>query len=216
MRLAPEGRPFVVGGLAFLAVFGALGWWGSGVWWIPASLWTPVALWMPWFFRDPARPGPRGDHLLLAPADGKVVSVLEVHEPEFLGARATRISTFMNVFDVHVNRHPVNGVVTYRQYRPGAFVNATQERASEANERISLGIQGPRGPVLLRQIAGLVARRVVTDAQVGERVRQGERLGIIRFGSRVDVFVSPGVRVAVQPGVRVRAGVTVLAEWSHD
>lgn len=213
MTLAPEGRPFVAGGVALLVALLGLAWWRGGAWWVAPGVWAPVALWMPWFFRDPVRRGPRGDHLILAAADGTIVSVAEVEEPELPGGRALRISTFMNVFDVHVNRHPVNGVVTHRHYRPGAFVNATLDKASEVNERTSLGVNSPRGPVLVRQIAGLIARRIVTDPDTGDVVRQGERLGIIRFGSRVDVFVQPGARVLVPAGARVKAGRTVLAEW---
>lgn len=215
MRFAAEGRPFVVGGWLLFLGLAALGWWRGGSAWLPAGLWAPVALWVPWFFRDPARPGPRGEHLIIAPADGRVVSVVEVHEPEFIGGRAVRISTFMNVLNVHVNRHPVTGVVSHRHYRSGRFVNAMRDTASETNERMSLGVQSARGPVLLRQIAGLVARRVVTDPELGDRVQQGDRLGIIRFGSRVDVFVAPGVHVLVQAGARAKAGVTVLAEWAR-
>lgn len=213
MKLAPEGRPFVVGAWLVVAVLAALGA-ALGRWAVvPAVLWTPIALWVPWFFRDPPRPGPRGDHLAIAPADGRVVSIAEVDEPEFLGGRSRRVSIFMNVFDVHVNRHPVSGVVRHRAYRPGKFVNATFDKASEHNERMSIGILGPRGPVLVRQIAGLIARRIVTDVAEGDAVRQGERLGLIRFGSRVDTFLPMDAHVRVQKGDRTHAGVTVIAEW---
>jgi phosphatidylserine decarboxylase len=119
----------------------------------------------------------------------------------------------MNVFNVHVNRQPVSGVVELRVYRPGRFFNATLDKASSDNEQSSLGIRSPRGPVLVRQIAGLIARRIVTDSAVGETVTQGERMGLIRFGSRVDTFVPPDARVLVAVGDRAVAGVTVLAEW---
>lgn len=213
MRVAPEGLPFMAGGLGILALLLALAAWLGGAWLWPALCWLPVALWVPWFFRNPERSGPRGEWLVVAPADGKVVSVIEVEEPEFLRGPATRVSVFMNVFNVHVNRHPVDGTVEYRNYRAGKFVNATLEKASEDNEQMSIGIRSRRGALMIRQIAGLVARRIVTDAQVGDTVRQGERLGLIRFGSRVDTFVPPGTTVAVQPGDHTTAGVTVLAEW---
>ena len=151
--------------------------------------------------------------MVIAPADGKVVSVREVDEPQFPGGRATRISIFMNVFSVHVNRYPTDGRLSVRDYRPGRFLNATLDKASEHNERMSLVIDTAHGPVLVRQIAGLVARRIVTDAAVGDTVRQGERLGIIRFGSRVDTFLRPGARVLVAEQDRTQAGLTPIAEW---
>lgn len=213
MRLAPEGRPFVIAGVAVLLVLlAAAAAWGAG-WVALAALWLPVAIWIPAFFRDPVREGPRGEHLVLAPADGRVVSVAEVDEPDVIGGRALRIAVFMNVFNVHVNRHPVDGTVVRRDYRPGRFVNASLDKASVDNERMSLGVRSPRGPVLIRQIAGLVARRIVTDPAQGASVRQGTRLGLIRFGSRVDTYVPAGARPRVAVGDRTRAGITVIAEW---
>lgn len=214
MSIAPEGRPFVLTGALVFAGLGVLGAWLEGWWLVPAAAWLPIALWIPWFFRDPVRAGPRGEELILAPADGKVISVVPVAEREFVGGEATRVSVFMSVFNVHVNRHPVDGTVDHRAYRPGRFVNATLDKASEHNEQMSLGIRTSRGPVLVRQIAGLVARRIVTDPHVGDAVRQGERLGLIRFGSRVDTFVPPGASVRVREGDRTTAGVTVIAEWT--
>src|SRR5574342_691813 len=131
----------------------------------------------------------------------------------YLKAEATRISIFMSVFDVHVNRYPVTGTVELTRYHAGRFLHAASDKASLDNEQSSIGLRGPRGPVLVRQIAGLIARRIVTDAAVGDRVTQAARLGMIRFGSRVDVFLPvaahPAVRAAV--GDRVRAGATVRA-----
>jgi phosphatidylserine decarboxylase len=213
VRLAPEGIPFVTGGCALLAGLVALAVLGGGGWYVLPLAWLPVCLWIPAFFRDPGRRGPRGERLVIAPADGRVVSVVEVDEPQFLGGPALRISVFMNVFNVHVNRHPVDGTVALRGYRPGRFLNASLDKASADNEQMSLGVRGVRGPVLVRQIAGLIARRIVTDPAVGEPVRQGERLGLIRFGSRVDTFLPPGVTPRVAVGDRTRAGVTVIAEW---
>ncbi len=214
MSVAPEGRPFIAAGLLVLIVLGVLGAWLGGWWAAPAVAWVPVALWVPWFFRDPVREGPRGTDLILAPADGRVVGVVELPDAEFVRGKATRVSVFMNVFDVHVNRHPVDGTVNYREYRPGKFVNATLDKASEDNEQMSLGIRSSRGPVLVRQIAGLIARRIVTDPRVGDAVCQGERLGLIRFGSRVDTIVPEAAHVRVRIGDRTRAGVTIIAEWS--
>jgi phosphatidylserine decarboxylase len=214
VTIAPEGRPFVLAASSLWAAVSltaaALGGW----WWLAVGAWTPIALWVPWFFRDPVRVGPRGDQLVIAPADGRVVSIAEVEEPAVIGGRAVRISVFMNVFDVHVNRHPVSWTVVLRDYEPGKFFNATLDKASAFNERASLGVRSPRGAILVRQIAGLVARRIVTDPELGAAVIQGERLGMIRFGSRVDTFLPAGVRVLVRTGDRTLADVTPIAEWS--
>ena len=173
-----------------------------------------VAVWLVVFFRDPVRTGPRGERYVIAPADGRIVDVAVVDEPMYLKAPATRISIFMSLFDVHVNRYPAAGTIELLRYNPGKFLHAAAEKASLDNEQASVGIRTARGPLLVRQIAGLIARRIVTDATPGQRVGQGDRLGIIRFGSRVDVFVPVAGRAAVRVGVgeRVRAGVTVLAE----
>ena len=160
--------------------------------------------------------GPRGDRYVIAPADGKIVSTVETDEPAFLRDRGLRISIFMSVFDVHVNRYPVAGTVAYRHYNAGKFLHAAADKASLDNEQSSIGIDGPHGPVLVRQIAGAIARRIVTDAQVGDPATQGARLGMIRFGSRVDVFLPLSARPAsrVRVGDRVAAGATVLAEYA--
>ena len=165
---------------------------GSAGWWMGAVLWTALAIWVVAFFRDPERSWALGDRNIVAPADGKVVSVIETDEPAFHGGRALRISIFMNVFDCHVNRYPVSGTVAYRHYNSGKFGHAAAEKSSLANEQSSVGVAAARGKVLIRQIAGLVARRIVTDHQVGTEVHQGDRLGMIRFGSRVDLFLPVG------------------------
>jgi phosphatidylserine decarboxylase len=207
MRIAREGWLFIVLGWA---VFGILlltvQWWGV--------LWLPIALWQTAFFRDPDRQGPRGDELILAPADGKIVGVIPIEEPSFLRGQTTRISIFMNVFDVHVNRYPASGRVDYRFYSRGKFGHAMPEKASTENEQCSLGLETSRGRLLIRQIAGSIARRIVTDHQPGEEVRQAERLGLIRYGSRVDLFVpAMGAEVLVRAGEKARAGQTVVARW---
>ena len=216
MRMAPEGWPFIaVGwGLAALGGWAALRW--SGWWWVLESVVLVLALWLLVFFRNPERTGPRGDRYVIAPADGKIVSAIETDEPAFLHARALRISIFMSVFDVHVNRYPVSGTVAYRHYNAGQFLHAAADKASLDNEQASIGLEGPHGAVLVRQIAGLIARRIVTDAKVGDAATQGARLGMIRFGSRVDVYLPLTARPAprVQVGDRVAAGATVLAEYT--
>jgi phosphatidylserine decarboxylase len=139
----------------------------------------------------------------------------EVDEPAFIEGRALRLSIFMNVFNVHVNRYPVDGVVRYVHYNKGKFINAAAEKSSLENEQMSVGLEAPNGRVLVRQIAGLIARRIVTYSRVGETVHQGDRMGMIRFGSRVDVFVPTNARVLAKVGDLTTAGVTVLAELAQ-
>jgi phosphatidylserine decarboxylase len=208
IRIAPEGRWFILGAWAVLALLALTGRW------LAAAIWLPVAVWVVAFFRDPEPAGPRGENLVLAPADGRVVSVVEVDEPAFFGGTATRVSIFMNVFDCHVNRYPTDGTVAYRHYNHGRFVHAADEKASLDNEQASIGLTTSHGKVLVRQIAGLVARRIVTDHSVGAAVHQGQRLGIIRFGSRVDLFLPRGTRVLVREGDKTRVGLTLVAQWS--
>jgi phosphatidylserine decarboxylase len=215
IRTAPEGRWFIVAAWAV-----ALGLWlaavryGTPGWWAGAVLATVLAIWVVAFFRDPERGGQRGESLILAPADGKVVGIVETEEPAFFQGRALRISIFMNVFNCHVNRYPTSGTVRYRHYNPGKFGHAAAEKSSLDNEQSSVGLLTDRGKVLVRQIAGFIARRIVTDHEVGTVVQQGQRLGMIRFGSRVDLFLPVGTRVLVKSGDNTLVGVTVVAEWS--
>jgi phosphatidylserine decarboxylase len=169
-------------------------------------------LWVAYFFRDPQRHGERGERLVIAPADGKVVMITEVDEPTFMKSRAIRISIFMNVFNVHVNRYPVSGIVRLVQRKPGRFLNAATEESSLANEQSSIGLETGSNHILVRQIAGLIARRIITDAKEGDHVQQGERMGLIRFGSRVDVFIPTTSTVRVKVGDITFSGVTVIAD----
>jgi phosphatidylserine decarboxylase len=180
--------------------------------WLLAILFTVFALWVAYFFRDPERSGERGQQLVIAPADGKIVMVSDVDEPAFLHGRATRISIFMNVFNVHVNRYPIDGTVRYVHYNRGKFLHAATEKSSLENEQMSVGLESGRHRVLVRQIAGLVARRIVNYSREGESVVQGDRMGIIRFGSRVDVFLPTTSAVRVRAGEVTWAGATVIAE----
>jgi phosphatidylserine decarboxylase len=215
IRTAPEGRWFIVGAWLTAAGLAVTAWrTGSMGWWIAAALWTALSIWVIAFFRDPERLWTRGADVVVAPADGKVVAVVEIDEPAFLSERTVRISIFMNVFDCHVNRYPADGIVTYRHYNRGRFGHAGAEKASLTNEQSSVGLTTSKGKVLVRQIAGLVARRIVTDHEVGTEVRQGERMGMIRFGSRVDLFLPVGARVLIRPGDTTRAGITAVAQWS--
>jgi phosphatidylserine decarboxylase len=180
--------------------------------WLLAFALTVMALWVAYFFRDPERSGVRGDQVVIAPADGKVVLISEVDEPTFMGGRARRVSIFMNVFNVHVNRYPASGIVKYLHYNPGKFLNAAVEKSSLENEQMSVGIETARGRILVRQIAGLIARRIVTYSKEGEQVKQGDRMGMIRFGSRVDVFLPLDAPIKVKIGQLTLAGTTEIAD----
>jgi phosphatidylserine decarboxylase len=183
--------------------------------WLLAFILTLLALWVAYFFRDPERNGPRGDQVVIAPADGKVVLIQEVDEPTFMGGRTRRVSIFMNVFNVHVNRYPISGTVKYVKYNAGKFLNAAVEKSSLENEQMSVGIETPTARILVRQIAGLIARRIVTYSKEGEHVEQAQRMGLIRFGSRVDVFLPLNAVVKVKIGEMTIAGTTEIAELAR-
>ena len=205
---AREGYPFI-GGAAFVTlVFAVLGWG------LPTVVCLALTLFTAWFFRNPERVPPSGEQLVVAPADGKVIFIDAVDEPRCSTAGpVTKISIFMNVFSVHVNRVPVSGTVIDRFYRPGRFLNAALDKASLENEQCGLVVQADGGQkVLFVQIAGLIARRIVTYPKVGDRLERGRRYGLIRFGSRVDVYLPPGSAVMVRLGEQTRAGETVLGE----
>ena len=209
-----EGYPFIalfaaVNLLAFLLA-GWLGW-----------ILLPITIWCIAFFRDPERKTPDAPDLIICPADGKLLPVVDAVPPAELGmgdAARPRLSIFMNVFNVHVNRNPVTGSVMALSYRAGKFINASFDKASIDNERMSIrlrpeGQAGDGKDLAVVQIAGLVARRIVCDLTQGEGVRRGARFGIIRFGSRVDVYLPPGTEILVKPGITTRAGETVLARF---
>jgi phosphatidylserine decarboxylase len=213
MNFAREGLVFiVVAALIAAAAYAAALTRRSWPLWLLAFALTLIALWVAYFFRDPERTGDRGDRLIVAPADGKVVMITEVDEPTFVHGRATRVSIFMNVFNVHVNRYPASGTVRYVHRNPGKFMNAATEQSSLENEQTSVGLEVGGRRILVRQIAGLIARRIHTYSREGERVEQGERMGLIRFGSRVDVFVPPSSAVRVKVGDNTVAGTTIIAE----
>jgi phosphatidylserine decarboxylase len=213
LNFAREGYPFIgIAPVLAVATFALALARRSWAIWLLAIVLTVLALWVAYFFRDPERTGVRGKDIVVAPADGKLIMITEIDEPNFVGGRAKRLSIFMNVFNVHVNRYPVDGVVRYVHYNKGKFLNAAAEKSSLENEQSSVGIESGLHKILVRQIAGLVARRIVTYSQPGQEVKQGDRMGIIRFGSRVDVFLPTDARIRVEPGTLTTAGVTVLAE----
>jgi phosphatidylserine decarboxylase len=214
----PEGRKYavIVGAAALLAY--VLHWQLVG--WVLAGL----TLWVVSFFRDPVRTTPRGKNLVIAPADGLITMIAKVPPPpELRGSDGltdpdyTRVSIFMSVFDVHINRAPIAGRVTRIAYVPGKFVNADLDKASEDNERQHLLIEGADGiRIGFTQIAGLVARRILAFVRQGDAVDAGQRIGLIRFGSRVDVYLPAGTAPKVLLGQRAIAGETVLAEIGVD
>ncbi|WP_137124875.1 phosphatidylserine decarboxylase [Roseomonas sp. HF4] len=206
----PAGRPFLIGGgAAMLLGLVLLGDW---LFWL-GLLFTLFCL---YFFRDPERVAPGRPGLVIAPADGKVVSVAPAVPPEELGlgpAPRWRVAIFLSVLDVHVNRMPVDGTVSRVAYRHGKFLSANLDKASEENERNAIALALPDGRDLaVVQIAGLVARRILSDAKVGDVVQAGERFGIIRFGSRTDVYLPEGVQPVVSVGQTMIGGETVLAD----
>ena len=164
------------------------------------------------FFRDPERTAPVGDTLVLSPADGKIIAIRTVTQKEYLDSEATLISIFMSPLNVHVNRNPIGGMVGHLRYVEGEFFAAYEDKASEKNEQMVIGIEGPRGRVLFKQIAGFVARRIVCTLKVGDSVRAGERFGMIKFGSRVDLYVPQRATIRAKVGDVTTAGETVLAE----
>jgi phosphatidylserine decarboxylase len=213
LNFAREGLLFIA--IAAVVAAGGFGFaitrrsWGL---WLAAFVLLLLALWVAYFFRDPERTGERGPSLVVSPADGKLIMITEVEEPTFVQGRAIRLSIFMNVFNVHVNRYPVAGVVKYVHYNKGKIFNAAAEKSSLENEQMSVGIETGRYRILVRQIAGLIARRIVTYSKLGEVVKQADRMGIIRFGSRVDVFLPVNSSLRAKVGDITVAGVTILAE----
>ncbi len=207
--LHPDGLKFVLGAaVATLLLF---------LLWAPAG-WVAAAatLWMMYFFRDPWRVTPRRERLLVSPADGIVISLTPAPPPPELGmgdGGFVRIGIFLNIFDVHVTRAPIAGRVVALRYSKGRFINASREEASLSNERMAIRLAPAEGPeIAYVQVAGLVARRIVCDLREGQRVAAGQRMGIIRFGSRVDVYCPPPYVPLVVAGQRMVGGETVLAD----
>ncbi len=206
----PEGYVFIA---IFAVVTLVLGWIYDPLFWVGLVL----TIWCAYFFRDPVRVTPQDDGLVIAPADGAISAVGPSAPPPELGLGAEpllRISIFMSVFDVHVNRAPVAGRVAKIAYRPGLFLNADLDKASEDNERNGLVFDTSAGRIGVVQIAGLIARRIVCFVSQGDSLDAGERFGLIRFGSRVDVYLPPGARPLVAVGARAVAGETILADFA--
>ncbi|RMH34867.1 MAG: phosphatidylserine decarboxylase family protein [Nitrospirae bacterium] len=207
LPIAREGVPFVA--LTGLPAVLAL-WWG---WSTLSMTLLLVSAYTAWFFRNPTRAIPEGEHVLVSPADGKVVAVEQEFEPKFLKDHAIRVSIFLNIFNVHINRTPCAGMVLDCLYQPGCFIAANRPEASIRNEQNAILIERTDGKkILCVQIAGLIARRIVCWVTPGERVAKGERFGLIRFGSRVDLFVPHYTHVTVKVGDSVYGGTSIIGE----
>ena len=203
--IAREGWPILFTTLAIAIVVTVYaGWWSIPFW--------VFAIFALQFFRDPARVPPADADAVISPADGRIVCVEKVRDPH-LDREALKISVFMNVFNVHSNKSPVDGEIKGRWYTTGSFVNADFDKASLENERNALWIQAARGDVLCVQIAGLIARRILCYVRTGDRLARGQRYGFIRFGSRVDVYLPTHARAEVSIGQKVSGGRTILARW---
>jgi phosphatidylserine decarboxylase len=208
----PEGYPFIGG---FLLVSLILLWLWPPLGWVGLL----ATCWCVYFFRDPARVTPLGDGLVISPADGRISQVIDAVPPaelELGGEPLPRISIFMSVLDVHVNRSPIHGKIERIVYRPGKFINADLDKASEDNERNSLIIAAGERRIAVVQIAGLLARRIVCFVKEGAPVASGERIGLIRFGSRVDLYLPAGIKPLVTEGQTALGGETVIAELDES
>lgn len=200
--MVPDGYYY---GLGFIAAAGVVGWLAGGFWAVPLGV---LAAFFLWFFRDPERAIPGGAGRVVSPADGKVTAIAPVNQA---GHSQTRISIFLNVFDVHVNRSPIEGVISGAHYRKGKFLNAMNPASAEHNEQNEITVEGEGHAVVFTQIAGLLARRIVFNRKVGDRVQRGERIGLIKFGSRVDVLLPASANLEIKVGDRVKGGSSVLA-----
>lgn len=206
--IAREGFPFILVSLVCTAII-----WYTGLVWLTAIM-VALTVFVIAFFRDPNRDIPNDEKAIVSPADGKVIRIDKVNDGRLIEGEALKISIFMNVFNVHVNRVPATGRVERVLYNPGKFFNASLDKASLENEQNAVTVRTPNGKrIVFNQIAGLIARRIVCYAKEGDELIKGERFGLIRFGSRLDVYLPPETRVAVKLGDKVAAGSSVLAYW---
>jgi phosphatidylserine decarboxylase len=203
--IAKEVVPFAAPLALVAAAFFVLGWLVAGI--VAAAATVCVVF----FFRDPKRQAPDDSSLVLAPADGLVVGISRLEEGDYLGGTATRVSIFLRLWNVHMTYAPVDGTIEQVEHRPGRFGNAGFPKASERNEANSIVVGNHSGRLMFRQIAGMIARRVVCRVGPGDTIARGERIGLIKFGSRVDVFLPPGYEVLVRKGQRVRAISSAIA-----
>jgi len=212
MKCAREGYPFII-----ICLISAILTWSAtlvfGLWMsIIAILLSMLTILVAWFFRDPERDQPVDQDIVIAPADGKILAIDEIHEPSFFDGPCRRITIFLSIFNVHIQRAPIEGKVIHKYYKNGEYLAAWNEKASENNEQSSLGIATQYGSVMVRQIAGLIARRIVTYPELEAVLEPGERIGLIRFGSRVDLFIPTHWKIKCAVGDKALGGVTVLAK----
>ena len=219
MRFAPEGYPYIFGAFALFTLLAVAAWFLHHPRLALAGIFLAFAgaAFMAFFFRDPERVPPAGDGLFVSGADGVVNSIEHMREDVYLKCDAVRITVFLNIHNVHVNRMPMAGTVELATYTPGKFLEAWKEEASFENGRSTVGVRGEQTSCLVRQIVGLVARRVVTRVKEGETLERGGRFGLMKFGSRLDVFFpAADVEVMVEKGQRVRAGETIIARLRSE
>jgi phosphatidylserine decarboxylase len=203
--VAAEGWVFILPLAAVTALLLALGWKNTGI------VFLVLMLFVLFFFRDPDRPVPQGKGVVVSPADGKVIVVKDVYEPDYLKRDMKQVSIFLSVFNVHVNRIPVGGTVETVKYHPGKFLAAWDDKASLDNEQTAIVIASGKDKLVVKQIAGLIARRIVCYAKAGDAVSTGERYGLIRFGSRVDIFLPRDADIQVRVGDRIKGTRDVIA-----
>jgi phosphatidylserine decarboxylase len=202
--MSKEGFSFLIPSFGIFIVLFLLGAYTPGV------IFFLLSLFLVLFFRDPERRTPQGENMILSSADGKVISITPFENIDFVGGKATLVSVFMSIFDVHVNRLPISGQVKYVKYNSGKFLPAFKDKASLENEQTELGIENDHGRIILKQIAGIIARRIVCKVKPGDSVKAGERFGMIKFGSRVDHFLPDNVEIKVKLNQKVKAGETII------
>jgi phosphatidylserine decarboxylase len=209
--MTKEGFKFIIPALAIWLISFAFWIYSSEMAVLPiAVIFFIISLFFLFFFRDPARRIPEGEDLILSAADGKVISIQPFENSEFVEGKGNLVSVFMSVFNVHVNRAPVSAGVKYLKYNPGKFFPAFQDKASSENEQTELGLENDRGRIIVKQIAGIIARRIVCKVKSGDTVKAGHRFGMIQFGSRVDLFLPAKVSIKVKLGQKVKAGETII------
>ena len=205
-KFAPDGYPFII---VFALISILVYFFGKP--WI-AILPIIITLFMLFFFRDPERRIPKGEDIFVSPADGKVILIKDVYEKDYLKTDSKEISIFMSLFNVHVNRSPYDGKVSFIKHTSGKFLVAHKDAASIKNESTVMVIDGRNGKIVVRQVAGFIARRIVCKAKTGDELRRGERYGMIKFGSRLDVYLPKDVKIKVKAGDKVKAGETILGQ----
>src|SRR5512136_742696 len=204
LPVASEGWPFIIPLAIVTLLFFAFGWKSTGV------IALVLTLFVLFFFRDPDRSIPEGKGVVVSPADGKVIVIKDIYEPDYLKQDVKQVSIFLSVFNVHVNRAPIGGTVETVKYNPGKFLVASVDKASLDNEQTGMVISEGKNKVLVKQIAGLIARRIVCYAKEGDAVKTGERYGLIRFGSRVDLFLPKNTDLMVKLGDRIKGARDVI------